>query len=137
MGLGFVLKRKLEGWDENTDQHPHIPDLDADRWGALFFNVLNCPEADPYIPGADINDHTERFRIQFQRHLSDLPMLGRMWDFYNDAWYAPEEIERLREECLKVQAGASNTLALEGLGLLLRACDEASAARLGLLLVAD
>jgi hypothetical protein len=137
MGLGFVLKRKLEGWDENTDRHPHIPDLGNDHWGSLFFDVLNCPEADPYIPGEDINEHTERFRRKFQRHLSDLPMLGRMWEFYNDAWYAPEEITPLRGECLRVQARTSNPLALEGLGLLIRGCDEASAVGLGLFLAAD
>ncbi len=83
----------------------------------MFFDVLKCPEDDPYIPGEDITESTERFRIKFQRHLSDYPMLGRMWEFYNDAWYAPEEIDRLREECLKVQASTANSLALEGLGL--------------------
>ena len=137
MGLGFVFKRKLEGWEENTDRHPHIPDLGDDNWAALFFDVLNCPEADPYIPGEDINEHTERFRLKFQQHLSDYPMLGRIWDFYNDVWYAPEKIEQLRSECLKVQANTSNPVALEGLGLILRACDEASVSELGIFLAAD
>ena len=137
MGLGFVLKRELAGWDENTDRHPHIPDLGDDQWRVLFFDTLKCPEADPYIHGEDINEHTERFRRRFQEHLTAFPMLGRMWDFYNDAWYAPEEIEQLREECLKVQASTSKPLVLAGLQLLLRACDEADATGLGLLLVAD
>jgi hypothetical protein len=41
------------------------------------------------------------------------------------------------KECLKVQASTSNSLAVEGLGLLLQACDEASAAGLGLFMLAD
>src|SRR5687767_10140712 len=111
MGLGFVLKRKLEGWDEQTDRHPHIPDLGHDQWGALFFDALECPEADPYIHGEDITEHTERFRRKFQKHLSGFPKLGRMWDFYNDAWYEPEEIVQLREECLRAQGKTSNSCA--------------------------
>ena len=137
MGLGFVFKSKLEGWDENTDRHPHILDLGEDNWAALFFDVLKCPEVDPYIPGEDINERHERFRLKFQQHLIDYPMLSRIWDFYNDVWYAPEEIEQLHKECLKVQSNTSNPVALEGLDLMLRACEEASADRLGILLVAD
>ncbi len=137
MGLGFVLNSKLEGWDERTDRHPHIPDLGDDHWEALFFDALKCPEADPYTHGDDINEHNERCRRKFQEHLSGFPMLGRMWDFYSDAWYEPEEIVQLREECLRAQGETSNPVALEGLDLLLRACDEASAARLGLFLAAD
>ena len=137
MGLGFVFTRKLEGWDESTDRHPDIPDLGADNWSALFFDVLGCPESDSPVSGEDMTEYWERTRLKFQRAIPDYPMLGRIWDFYNDAWYAPEEVGQLQSECLKVQANTSNQTALEGLGLLLRACDEASADKLGIFLAAD
>jgi hypothetical protein len=85
MGLGFVFKRKLEGWDENTDYHPGIPDLGDHNWCALFVDVLHCPEADrSYAPDEDFNESYERYRLKFQQHLSEYPMLGRIWDYYND-----------------------------------------------------
>jgi hypothetical protein len=64
-------------------------------------------------------------------------MLGRMWDFYSDVWYSPEETTQLRGECLKVQASTSNPLALDGLAVLIQACHEASAVAVGLFLAAD
>jgi hypothetical protein len=137
MGLGFSLKRQPSGWDEGADYHLNIDDLESDQWTALFFDVLGCPEAEPFVQGEDINEYHKRFGWEFQQAITDYPMLGRIWDFYADVWYEPEEIEQLRRECLKVHASTSNTTALEGLRLLLRGCDEASKAKLGLFLVAD
>jgi hypothetical protein len=137
MGLGFVFKSKLEGWDESTDRHPGIPDLGENNWSALYFDVLGCPESDLPAPGEDMAEYWERVRLKFQQAIPAYPMLGRIWDFYNDAWYAPEEVGQLQSECLKVQTNTANQTALEGLGLLLRACDEVSADKLGIFLAAD
>ena len=137
MGLGFVFKHKQEGWEASNAQYSNIPDFGEDNWYALFFEVLGCPESGLSMPEKDVAEYWERIRLNFQQAIPDYPMLGRIWDFYIDVWYAPEEIEQLRNECFKAQANTSNPTALEGLGLLLQACEKASADQLGIFLAAD
>lgn len=106
-------------------------DFHGGDWKALFFRVLDCPKYTwPPI------EH-EEYRERFQKHLADYPMLGRIWDMYEDALYRAEEVEAFRKECLRVQMITSNGEALAGLRKLIFACDEASKAGTGIGLIAD
>ncbi len=52
-------------------------------------------------------------------------MLARMSDVFAYAMHRPE-IEQLRVECARIQSGAVNQKAINGLAKLIQACDEAS-----------
>lgn len=107
------------------------------EWGALFFDVLHCPEPETPIEGENINTRYERRRIKFQQAIPEYPMLGRIWDIYHDASYKSEEVEQLRAECLKIQASTNELRALRGLRELILACDEALKVKRGVILLSD
>lgn len=107
------------------------------EWEALFFDVLHCPEAEPFVDGEDLDKYYERHRRRFQQAIADYPMLGRIWDIYEDVRYMPEEVNLLRDECLRVQTSTSNALALEGLRKLILACNEALKLGMGLYMASD
>lgn len=113
--------------------------LTGNEWAALFYDTLGCPGADdvPRLPGEDTTAWQVRYSLKFQQAIPDYPMLGRIWDIYIYASHKPEDIERLRAECLKVQASTSNEKTLAGLAKLLSACDEASKLGSGLLFAPD
>lgn len=111
--------------------------LDGPEWEALFFDVLRCPEPEPYVKGEDLRQYEHRFWLKFQQAIPAFPMLARLWDTYQDVGYSPEEVGRLREECREVAARTDNPRAAEGLGKLIRASEEALTARKGLFLVSD
>jgi len=111
--------------------------LNGPEWEALFFDVLHCPEPEPYGEGMDIREYDNHFRIRFQHSIPEFPMLGRLWDTYRDVGYAPEQVKKLLEECVRIQAKTQNMSALEGLRKLILACNEALQAGSGLFLVSD
>ena len=137
MALDFTIRKRADGWDYSADWHLDLPGIAEDGWHALFFNVLGCPEAEAWAPGEDAVKLLERNRERFQRALPGYPMLRRIWFPYRDVWYAPEEVGHLRAECLRVKAIAASPPALEALGQLLRACDEALRVNSGVFLVAN
>ena len=136
MSLDFALKREAEGWDESTDRHLHRGILEPE-WVALFFKVLGCPPAEPYVNGEDTNEFRKRFRQRFREAIPEYPMLARITDYYDDVWYQAEEVVRLRGECERVRCATEEKDALKALMELLAACQEAQSQNLGLLLVAD
>ena len=99
---------------------------------------LNCSKVEPYIQGEDIYEYDERNRAIFRQSIPEYPMLGRIWNMYEDVGYTPEQVRQLRDECLKLQAIATaNPHALEALKKLIMACDEAIKVGGGLFLVSD
>jgi hypothetical protein len=107
------------------------------EWEAVFFKVLHCPEAEPFIQGEDLDEYYERYRRRFQQAIADYPMLGRIWDMYEDVCYMPEEMNLLQNECRRVQTRTSNAYALEGLRKLRFACNEALKLGMGLYMASD
>ncbi len=67
----------------------------------------------------------EENRRTFQKVALEYPMLSRIDDMYEDYVFTPEEVKKLREECLKVKSIASNPSADLALRKLIYACDEA------------
>ncbi len=135
--LMIFVRQDRAAWDNKTDHY--LNDLDGSEWIAVFRDVLKCPMGmdESFTASDNLNEWHERVRSKFQQAIPDYPMLGRIWDTYNDVTYKPEEIEQLRDECLRVQASTSNEKALAGLAKLLSACDEASKLGSGLLLACD
>ncbi len=124
----------FEGNDHYLD-----PRLEGNEWGALFVDVLKCPDTGdiPLLAGESNEDWQERYSSKFQQAIPSYPMLGRVYDTLIYVAYKPEEISQLRDECLKVQSMTSNEKALAVLKSLIEACDEASKVRSGLLFVPD
>jgi hypothetical protein len=124
--LSIAVVRDPARWDEAAgDRHTGVC-FNYEDWEFIFCDVLHCPEGEPYMQGEDVNDHWERNRRLFQQSIPEYPMLGRIFDMYEDYVFTPEEVGRLREECLRVKSIASNPSAELGLRKLIYVCDEAS-----------
>ena len=75
--------------------------------------------------------------IEFVNVVPDYPMLSRICGYLCDAVFELEEVEQLRQECLRVKATTSNPLALRGIKKLLRVCDEAQKLGLNIYLMSE
>lgn len=67
----------------------------------------------------------ENNRKVFQKFASLYPMLARINDMYQDYVFTPDEIQKLREECLKLQSAKQNAAADLALRKLIYSCEEA------------
>jgi hypothetical protein len=125
--LHLCVVRTLGEWNDSAGDRYLKVDFNSRNWASIFFETLHChPEWTPYVEGEDINDHTERNRQLFQQSIPDYPLLGRIFQMYEDYVFSPEELGGLREECLKVKAIVQSPAADLGLRKLIYACDEAS-----------
>ncbi len=135
--LDTALVQDPARWNEGAgDRYIGVCFIDED-WESIFRQVLHCSEGEPYVEGEDVHQHWERNRRLFQKSIPDYPMLGRIFDMYEDYVFTPTEVGRLRVECLKVKAMAANEAADLGLRKLIYACDEASRESLCLMFVCD
>jgi hypothetical protein len=125
----FEQRALLDG-ERVTDER-----LEYDEWQAIFFFELigYCPFVSrAELETIDGNAWNHLWKQRFQEAIPDYPLLARMWNQHEDAFYTPDEIDSLRFECLSVQSKATNALALKGLETLIRWCNEASKGNLGL-----
>ncbi len=136
VGLDFALKREAAGWNAPSDRHL-AGGLSEDGWGLLFFEILGCPTADPFVQGEDLNAFRERYETRFRQAIPDYPMLARISDYYNDVWYNATEVHHLRSECEHARALTTNSVVLNDLDAVVGACEEAIRSGLGLFLIAD
>lgn len=113
--------------------------LNGDEWAALYIQALRCPEAGqvPRFPSEDPAEWGKRYGAQFQQAMPSQPMLARIYDLFSYVSYAPDEIEQLSIECVKLEATITNEKARSALAKLIAACNEASKLRVGLLFVPD
>lgn len=75
-------------------------------WQALFIETLGCPPYDPCQPEEDGHQCQERNRRRFQAAIPQYPLLGCIFDMYEDALFSREEVPPLREECQRAKAQA-------------------------------
>ena len=130
----MTFSHGLSGIDQYLDLR-----LNGDEWVALYLQVLRCPDAGqvPRLPNEDVAEWHKRYGAKFQQAIPTHPMLGRIYDVFSYISYAPDEIEQLRVECVKLEATTSNEKARFGLAKVIAACNEASQLRVGLLFVPD
>lgn len=124
-------------WSEDAGDRDIRICFNSDDWESVFLKSLHCPVREPYSQGEDVNDWKERNRICFQRAIPQFPMLGRIFDMYEDYLFTPSEVEQLRAECLKAKAVALNPRANLGLRKMIHACEVASKDGFHLLLSCD
>ena len=111
--------------------------LTGPEWSAIFYDVLGSTGSEPFVIGENINEWMGTHRREFQPAIPAYPMLAKIWNTYANVSYQAEEIERLKNECVKVRESTSNSLAKIGLRKLIDACDEAFKLKMGLWLAPD
>lgn len=137
--LHLYLVRDPDNWHGEESEDAFYMDLDLHfcDWEALFIDELRFPGWDTYVEGDDVNEFNERNRKKFEESIPGYPTLNRIFDMYEDYEFAPEELPRLREECLMVKARTSNPKAVKALRKLVLACDEASKRGFSLVFICD
>jgi hypothetical protein len=137
LDLVLVKESRLENGETNRENRYLGIGFTGGDWEAIFFDTLHCPEYEPYNFDEDIDAHTERQRQLFKQSIPEYPMLGRIWDMFEDVSYNSEESKQLREECLKLKSLTTNLRAIRGLEKLIAASDEAIIADTALWLASD
>ena len=151
MGLTIcIVKNPVNVWDERRQCHtmewnPGQGDrtldffLNGKDFDALEnFLDIKLTGAD-YLEGEDFSENHERLK---RMHLAaakekGFEMLGRIWDWYDDAIYFPSEINQLLAECQKIKENAQNPDLSEAVDKLINACREAFKTESGIHLACD
>ncbi len=112
--------------------------LNYQEWSALFFDVLGVDRRG-YDNWAKENPEEAKgsILIEFDEELFDYPMLSRIVGIRYDAVFGVNEVEQLREECLRVKSQTSNAVPLKGIDKLLLMCDWAQQLKLSIYLMCD
>ncbi len=123
--LDILVVKDFDDWSETSENRNPKVCFNQNDWEAVFIDTFHCPSVQPYIEGENIFEHTERNRKLFQQSIPDYPMLGRIFDMYEDYIFNFEEVGKLRQECLKAMPLASSSAANLALRKLIYVCDEA------------
>jgi hypothetical protein len=107
------------------------------EWLALYFDVLGV--GSKWTPPVTQTTYLADDVIisEFTEDIPDYPLLSRINGKYYDAVFETNEIEGLRQECLRVKAFAANPLALKGLDKLIQICAWAHQLNLSIFLMCD
>ena len=134
MSLDFYIMRDPKEQGEGSCQL--VGGMEQDEWEALFYNTPR-PESRYDENAREWKEWEERARSRLEGIISNYPLLGRAGDYWEDAWYSLEEVEQLRQECIEAQARIRNQVAVNVLGELIHACDEALKRKWGVWLACD
>lgn len=140
MGLDiFVAEEEpLSGKTDDRNFHTNQR-IWYDEWDDLLQNVLQSPIETERLEGEDraaFDDRRERM-IQEDLASKGYPMLGRIWYYFSDAFYARSEIEQLLKECLELQQKTESKNASSALEKLVFACRQALEVKSGMFLACD
>ncbi|HEY5884084.1 MAG TPA: hypothetical protein VIT88_05320 [Pyrinomonadaceae bacterium] len=107
------------------------------EWLALYFDVLGVGRKwnSPITESTPIPDDV--IISEFDEDIPDYPLLSRINGKYHDAVFEANELEGLRQECLRVKSFAANPLAVRGLDKLIQICEWAQRLNLSIFLMCD
>ena len=110
--------------------------LTYQEWLAVYFDALGLDKSG-YDEWASKQPSPAQHNVisiltEFDEDIVGFQMLSRIRGPYHDAVFQVDELEALRNECLHVQSGTSNVLALRGIEKLLFICDRARELRLSI-----
>ena len=136
-GLDLALMKDPFGeWRPAVgDHHTDIAFGDSE-WGSFFFDTLKATLV-TYIEGEDIEVYDERYQTAFRESLKDFPLLARISEFYQDASFAPDEIDQLKEELDRASKCASSDDGKAFLDGMLLGCQMARDKTLGIRLLSS
>jgi hypothetical protein len=129
----FGTKGETSKDDRSLDLH-----LTYQEWLAIYFDAFGLDKSG-YDRWTAKNPTLAQHSIlsEFDEEIPGYPMLSRIRGPFYDVVFELDEVEQLRQECLRVQASTSNAIALRGLKKLLRICDCAENLRLSIYLVSN
>lgn len=134
--LDLSLAKDPNKYNENTDRRLKVC-INDDDLEAVSLAVFSAESGKPYDDAEHILKKRNDNRNLFQKLFPAYPMLGRINYIYEDVIFNPEEVKKLREECLKLQTSKSDSAAGLGLRKLIYACDEALKENFYLIFSAD
>jgi|SRR5687768_8007952 len=108
--------------------------LNYREWLALYFGVLGV---DRSVFEKWLADGQKRILDEFEEEIPGYPMLSRINGVYYDAVFESQEVETLRQECMRVKSSTSNPIALKGVDKLLKICDWAQRLNLSVFLMCN
>ncbi len=118
--------------------HPLTLGLSQKEWFAVYFDVLKIDQGG-YRKWADQNPLQAQDSIvgEFSEEIAEYPMLSRVRGYLYDAVFEVDEVEQLRQECLRVRDLTDNEVALRALDKLLSICDSAKREALNIYFLAN
>lgn len=137
--LDLSIAEDPNNWGQNPkDRHLDVCIHEGDL-KAIYTDTFQVNEAEfeKYEEGKNSSELHERNRKIFEQSISEYPMLGRIYDIYEDYVFTPEEVENLQTECLKAKLIATNPSADLALRKLIYACNEALKNDFHLLFLSD
>lgn len=139
MGLGISVVNDPESDHKDEQNFSTHLELEIDEWGDLFENVLGAPIEMERLVNEDRAAFLIRRERLFQEDLTSkgYEMLGRIWYYFSDVFYALSEIDKLLQECLELREKTENKNALSALEKLIFACNKALKVKSGIFLAAD
>ena len=122
-----------------TSEHDRILHfgLKYREWLALYFDTLGVGSKwiPPVTETMSLADNV--MPSEFDEDITDFPMLSRICGILWDAVFEANEVEGLRQECLRVKSFATNPLALKGLDKLIQICAWAQRLNLSIFLMCN
>lgn len=131
-GLDVILMKDPFGDDAPEDRGTGI-EFSSFEWGSFYFDTLGASVTE-YIQGEEWLEHETRRRLNFKESLQEYPLLSRIDDFYQDAGFSVDEVEVLREELRRVEDLALDKEGRAFLDGMVKACNLAAQAKMGILL---
>jgi len=136
--LDLSLAKDPKTWGQNfNDRHLKACINDADLESIYDIIAPNRMKYTDYKQSEDYQKFVENNKKILEQAAIEYPMLGRINDMYEDYIFNPEEVKKLREECLTLKSFDLNLSADLALRKLIYACDEAVKDNLYLMFSSD
>src|SRR5688572_3770045 len=136
-GLDVALMKDPSGewFPEHGDRHVDIA-FSFQEWESFFFNTLGANSTD-YIEGEPYEIYESRYQTTFQDSLKEYPLLSRNHEFYQDAFFASDEIHLLEFELKRAETLSMDAHARAFLSGMLSACEMARSEKMGIRLLSS
>lgn len=123
--LTLSLAKNPDVYNEETDRPLRVcinyEDIEAIEDAAVSGRLKYDDSATPEQRQKTIEENKKTY----EKFASAYPFVARIKDMYEDYDFAPEEVVKLREECLNLRARKPSAEAERALRKLIYACDEA------------
>lgn len=122
--LDLSLKKNPDVYNEKTNRHLQICINDEDI-EAILDTVVSGRKTFENLDHEEFQKAVAYNKKLYGKFASQYPFLGRVNDMYEDYSFSPEELPKLREECLKLLNQTHSKTANIALRKFLYACDKA------------
>jgi hypothetical protein len=136
-GLDVALVKDPNGkWPPDHRLQLLNIDFSYPEWESFFFEGLGAAQARPF-DDEPWGDFFDRRPFEFRESLTEYPLLARIDDFYQDAYFAESEIPFLEDELLRASDLKLNEDAKSFLAGMLAACKAAASEKMAIRLLSS